>query len=358
MIIAESIAGEKINARNADRTQSYFCSMCKEAVVLKRGQIKVPHFSHKYDSDCASLYEGETWEHLKGKSDLSDWLAKLGGKPELEVYIEKINQRADVLFEWDSQLYAIEYQCSPITERAIIERTEGYLSIGIKPIWIAGEKLKLGMKLSVIHRQFVLEGPLKRTFHFYYNAQAAELTVTCMSELTSHNHKRRRLVIQKNDEKIDGLFERKKPDFCLLNTAIIKKKKQQLHSMRHYNTNQYRALFDLMYENHLVIDCLPGVLFSEVAEEWTIRTNPIEWKLQLIVFLKNQPDTLLLTSDILNDTFVCLQKKNKIKKYHLPNLTDNTIRIIHHFISLLEQEDYLSLVGKDRWKINTIKYNW
>ncbi|MCC5889059.1 MAG: hypothetical protein JJU01_00730 [Alkalibacterium sp.] len=358
MIIAESVSGIKVNAKQAERQGQYFCSLCKEQVILKRGQIKVPHFSHRQDSDCSVHSEGETWEHMKGKCDLYDWLELIGLEPEMEVYIDSISQRADVLFKWMNQLYAIEYQCSPVSENEVITRTQGYQSVSIKPLWIAGNKLSLKDKLSVLNRLFIMEEEQFGRLHLSYNAEIEQLEVSCMGEPVLSSSKRCRYCLNKYATSFNEIKERKARSFRAAGDCDKKKQIMLLHKMRHHNVRQYRSLFQLMYEHNLVIDRLPTIIFSEISEEWAISTHPIEWKLQMIIWLKEYSDGSVITQDRIEREFYYLIGKKFINRYFLPNLKDNSHTILLHFIALLENQKYLNQVEEKAWEINKCKYNW
>ncbi|SFP79940.1 competence protein CoiA [Salibacterium halotolerans] len=112
----------------------YYCSTCGEEVVLKKGKIRRWHFAHRHSSLCRGAPESE--EHLEGKAVLLDWLENLGAVPRLEVFLPSLGRRADVLFTWRRETYALEYQCSSITPEEALQRTHDYLSCGITPIWI------------------------------------------------------------------------------------------------------------------------------------------------------------------------------------------------------------------------------
>lgn len=359
MIIAESKAGIKVHAKTAERKTDYYCCLCKERVIFKKGQIKIPHFSHVHNSTCSVYSEGETWEHLKGKSDLYDWLEKLGYNPELEVYIAEINQRADILLNWKAQLYAIEYQCSPISEREVIMRTQGYQSLGIKPIWIAGCKVKINKGLSVLNRLFIIENEVFGRLHFYYNTEAEQLEVTYMSDISRQHKGRRRHVLNKNETSFNGMYKSKPVRFYSCDEKSKNQQSKYLHKMRHYNVRQYRSLFELMYKNNLTIDCLPRVVYSEVVEEWTINTYPVEWKLHLLLWLKGYSRSrAVITLAEMERYFLSLINQNKISCHFLPNLRDNSSDILSAFLALLEFENYLFKTGENTWRINRIKYNW
>lgn len=359
MIIAESKAGIKVNAKTAERKNDYYCCLCKERVILKKGQIKVPHFSHGHNSDCSVYSEGETWEHLKGKSDLYDWLMVMGCGPELEVYIAEINQRADILINWKEQQYAIEYQCSPISEKEVIMRTQGYLSAGIKPVWIAGCKLKIKSSLSVLNRLFIMENNVFGRLHLCYDTEAEQLEVTYMSDITVERKRRRNHVLNKNDTSLTGMYKRKSNGFSACDVRVKNQQSRHLHKMRHYNVRQYRTLFELMYKNNLTVDRLPVVVYSEIAEEWTMNTYPVEWKLRLILWFKEYSlRSTVITLDKIEQHFHFQIDHNMIGRYFLPNLKDNSSDILSSFLALLEFENYLFKIGDKTWSINRSKYNW
>lgn len=358
MLIAVSISGVKTNAKQADRKMTYICPVCKEKVILKRGKINVPHYAHRQDSQCRSNLEGESLEHMKGKYDLYEWLLRLGLMAELEVYLPAINQRADILFQWKSQYYAIEYQCSAIPPKEVINRTLGYQSIDIKPIWVAGDKLRAGNNLSALNRLFVTESEAMASAHFYYNPVNEVLEVTSMCGAVLNYKKRHRYYVNKYNCIINKSNYDKMNSFVCLDEKDKKKHLLFLHRMRHYNVKQYRTLFELMYTHHLIIDSLPRVVFAEVDGEWTIRTLSIEWKLYMILWLKEYSDTSLLTLETIVSKWQSLIKQKVINCHYLPNLRDNTKTVLCSFIALLEHEQYLTQKGVKRWSINKDKYNW
>jgi hypothetical protein len=54
--------------QNAIKGQTYECPECKEELVLKKGNIRVHHFSHKKDTSCKYLDKpSESYQHLGAK---------------------------------------------------------------------------------------------------------------------------------------------------------------------------------------------------------------------------------------------------------------------------------------------------
>lgn len=119
------------------KAHSYYCPQCGESVIMKVGPIKIPHFAHKRQTACDRLFtERESVAHLSGKQQLYCWLQAKKVPVQLEATIPKLLQRPDLLAVVQKKRYAIEFQCSPISEQLFYERTAGYLSHGIHPIWI------------------------------------------------------------------------------------------------------------------------------------------------------------------------------------------------------------------------------
>ena len=68
MIQAMNSNGEIVQAQFAERNTDYYCPVCQQKVVLRRGAMKIPHFSHRSIYDCFSnVYRKESLSHLQGK---------------------------------------------------------------------------------------------------------------------------------------------------------------------------------------------------------------------------------------------------------------------------------------------------
>ncbi|MCA9725259.1 MAG: competence protein CoiA, partial [Kurthia sp.] len=49
------------------QTQHFYCPACHEQLVLKIGQVMIPHFAHRKNEHCQVFSEGESALHLQGK---------------------------------------------------------------------------------------------------------------------------------------------------------------------------------------------------------------------------------------------------------------------------------------------------
>jgi competence protein CoiA len=140
------------------RKEEFLCPVCGELVILKLGDKRIWHFSHRKEANCPASYERESSYHMMGKLQLYQWLIQKGIDAELESYITTCKQRADIAFEWNYKKYALEFQCSSISSELFIKRTQGYVASGITPVWIlGGNQLKrMGANLySFNHFQYL-----------------------------------------------------------------------------------------------------------------------------------------------------------------------------------------------------------
>ncbi len=132
---------DAIEARNrlmiAHQKTKFVCPHCRRPVIFKCGRYRIPHFSHVQVSECP-FSENESEWHLAGKARLKEDVRDLGHQVRLEHYFSGINQRAD-LYVPDCQT-VIEYQCSPISFEEIKRRTDGYLTVTRRVVWILGKR--------------------------------------------------------------------------------------------------------------------------------------------------------------------------------------------------------------------------
>lgn len=126
--------------RHADsvlvKKDRFYCPGCQEQVIWKGGRSRRPHFAHRNNASCRTFSEGETQEHLAAKACLYDWFQPM--PVQIECFLPELNQRPDLR----CCRQVIEIQCSPITMKAFLSRTTGYLSAGYQPWWILGSRLQ------------------------------------------------------------------------------------------------------------------------------------------------------------------------------------------------------------------------
>ncbi|MFT8870877.1 MAG: competence protein CoiA family protein [Sporolactobacillus sp.] len=121
------------------KCEHFFCRDCHEPLCLKMGTHRRPHFAHYAHARCISTYEPESQCHIDGKIALLNWCLAAGHKAKLEHWLPAANQRPDIYLP-GIEPFALEYQCSAISEELLLARTTGYLHIGVQPLWIFGDK--------------------------------------------------------------------------------------------------------------------------------------------------------------------------------------------------------------------------
>jgi len=124
-------------------TEQLRCQQCGGAVYYRHGSRVKPHFAHVANTRC-EYSEPETLEHIMGKKLLKTWIEMTypSNVTRQEYYLEEIGQRPDIITIFpDGHRLCIEFQCSPISERILKKRIDGYESINVSQVWILGYNL-------------------------------------------------------------------------------------------------------------------------------------------------------------------------------------------------------------------------
>ncbi|WP_261384269.1 competence protein CoiA family protein [Planococcus sp. CPCC 101016] len=128
--------------------EQFFCPTCHAPLLMKIGEINIPHFAHKTLSACDKFSEPESSLHLQGKLHLYHFFHQLNFKVELEKYFSMTRQRVDLLVDGH---YALEFQCSAIPVLQLNERSNGYRQLNMKPIWLKGLKEPCLEEIGLLH---------------------------------------------------------------------------------------------------------------------------------------------------------------------------------------------------------------
>jgi len=126
MLVALNGEGNRVLAKDSMRGEVFVCPLCKEKVFLKKGRIKIPHFSHYPNSTCN--FAGESERHLFVKNLLYELL-----NPYFSVEIEKVfvlqqkKRIADLYLEVEGHPLVIEFQHSNISFLDLRNRTYDYV---------------------------------------------------------------------------------------------------------------------------------------------------------------------------------------------------------------------------------------
>ncbi len=129
MFIALNKNKERVPISNIDSNENYYCPICGENLVVRRGTINAHHFAHKTNSICTSKdgwhYDMSQWHY--------DWQNQFPIKNQEVVFTDKNKtHRADIFINNT----VIEFQHSPISEAEFNDRNNFYKNLGYKVIWI------------------------------------------------------------------------------------------------------------------------------------------------------------------------------------------------------------------------------
>ena len=133
MFVARDASGQLVNVLEDKLVkQAYTCPACGGQLRLRQGPSVRTHFAHKSLKDCDYSFENESPEHLANKEVLYHWLKK-ETEVQLEYPLPELKQIADVFVNGN---LALEVQCSPLPQKVLQERSEGYRSQGYQVLWL------------------------------------------------------------------------------------------------------------------------------------------------------------------------------------------------------------------------------
>lgn len=127
MIWALDEQGKHVFADHGFVKTPYFCPICGEKLVLKKGEVRIPHFAHPPHSSCS-----DSWHY-----DMSDWHREWQERfpresQEVVMTANGEKHRADVFVK----NIVIEFQHSPLSCDEFEERNAFYIGLGYKVIWL------------------------------------------------------------------------------------------------------------------------------------------------------------------------------------------------------------------------------
>ena len=349
---------EKKELTDARSKEKFYCPECKEEVILKLGNKRIWHFSHHPGSSCQNDYERETEYHLSGKLQLYKWLINKGIKAELEKYDPLIRQKPDIVFELNGRKFAIEYQCSIITEDLFIKRTKKYRENGYIPIWIAAASLikRAGTNTASLSNFLYLFirrpqkiwnlpafCPISSQFINLQNAIpiSSRKTITFLEVHTLSNIT------------IDQLLSPDKKDkpFITQWQSELQKYKTQFIL---YSGSRKNLFLNELYTNRLNLFCLPPELGLPVFSSPYIETPALIWQtyLYLDVFrYYKQGDFIKYTS--IQNAFLKREKRQQIQLRILPGVTGkgSSSTAVAEYILLLTRVKILEQINYDTFEL-------
>ena len=132
MLTAIDLTGVKTFIENADPNCAYYCPVCQQKLMQRRGEIRRTHFAHPNTRNGAHAPCSDNWFHEKTEWHIR-W-QRLFPIENIEVVVEADGKKhiADVLINGT----VIEFQHSSISLDEFNERNAFYSSQGYNIIWV------------------------------------------------------------------------------------------------------------------------------------------------------------------------------------------------------------------------------
>lgn len=127
MYIALDENNERVDINNVVSGKTYYCPVCREQLLIRKGQIRKHHFAHLKENECT-----DSWKH-----DMTEW--HLNWQECFPIENREIVMRSeDEIHRTDifTGETVIEFQHSPMSPEEFKERNEFYNDLGYKVIWV------------------------------------------------------------------------------------------------------------------------------------------------------------------------------------------------------------------------------
>lgn len=251
-LIQEGI--KKLNQEN------YRCPNCRKKVMLVLSEIKTPFFKHVH----IVKGEGEKEEHLLAKELLCSSLIASGYYARTEIPLANHQLRADILAENN---LAFEVQCAPLSEAEFYHRHKLYQAIGIKDIWIVGQRHYLKKSLKKSQKIFLRKSKYWNWYYLEINPFKEKIILKYQLHLAPVSNKI--FYFQKtfplNELGIKKLFSFR-PNLTFSKKANIQAEKNYLANQIKQKTKLGMQIAEKLYFNHLTIDKIPKEIFQQWRE--------------------------------------------------------------------------------------------
>jgi competence protein CoiA len=158
---ARQTDGHKVAAWEVERGDGPFlCFCCRQAVMLRKGDIKAPHFAHLPPVTC-EYGAGESEAHRRCKKAIYEALSSHPRVRKCEMERDLVTVRPDVSAYVNDVPVAVEVQLSNLSLAKIQYRTAEYARKGIYVLW-------LPVHAPELKRELYLPRPWERWLHFAY----------------------------------------------------------------------------------------------------------------------------------------------------------------------------------------------
>lgn len=338
--------------------EEFFCPICGETVVLKLGEKKIFHFAHKRGGTCREFYENETEYHMKGKLQLFHWLKRQKISSKLEYYDPEIQQRPDILCFFNGKKYAIEYQCSILSEEIFKKRTENYIQYGYIPFWILGgqnfqEKHHHSVSLSNFHYLFLQkakDGPM--FIPFFSPDKGTLLILYSIYPYSTRNALYQKSVTPLEQMNLQSLLDPNIAGQFNLFNWITSNEKNKLNWLIYPNSQQ-KSFLNEIYQYNLNLYLFPPEIGLPLSNNLLMQTPPFVWQAYYYLdVLSRKTEGELVTVKELENSLHKRVKASDILTRNIPQIQNlQPFQAFLEYTQLLVRLGVLSKKERDVYQI-------
>lgn len=333
--------------------EKFYCPTCHEKVIIRAGPQTIPHFAHYRKTLCPSAEGGEGPYHEKGKMLLYQWLKKQKMNVTLEKYLPQISQRPDISLKMKQKEIAIEFQCARIPIKQLQQRNEGYLKLGIQPIWILGANqfTRTGphhLKVDQFTLRFIHRFNSRISTSLYYFCPNVKQFLTA-SDLFFTRGKTAAVKFQfmnLDSMSFHDLFRLHSFRFSELTHLWTYEKKRFRIGKRITPRGRELSWRQWLYLKQIPIEHLPSVVYLPVPSQYLMKSPLWDWQsricLDLIHPLKEGENFTV------NDCFKLLQ--NHFHKEKALPLINHSKHPITEYLKLLQRAQIIQQVSSSQFK--------
>lgn len=326
--------------------ETFYCPSCKEIVLLKIGNHRIPHFAHLKKMECDSFSEGESPYHKEGKVKLCEWLKGQGYSPQLEPYFVNIKQRPDVFVSFENLKYTIEFQCSKVDFNKFKERTDNYIRNGYKPIWILGgnrikRKSKTRFTLTPFDWLFIKLFGKNPSILYYCTEINKFLLLHILFPLSSNTVIGSLTIISPQQIKFQNLYKPPIPEIRFPIEEWLNMKKNWRLRCTQFPANSTKKFLTYLYSNELYPSLIPSEAGIPVPSMYLIETPTMIWQTWILLeFIQSNPIDSQFT---FQSVFQFIKLKKKSRQFFIRDLPQ--LSNVHYSFAIMEYLNKLVDIG-------------
>lgn len=326
-----------VKAELAVKRNNYYCPACKQKVHLKIGNQVSAHFAHMPNQACTSPFsEGETIEHLTGKSLIYNGLIKNDIEAHLEYYLKELAQRPDVMFKDNyDRMHAIEFQCSPISQINLLKRTIGYKEASITVKWILGQ--------NYTPKTFGINDSQYQFLQHINDELIGLLSLDVYNKALLFH-----IPYQKDYRKVDWIsypLKENRPILTMGSEQDYQNYYNYLVMQKYYQAKGYRAFYEHLYLSQKHLHELPNEVLHILPSDYLIKAPSVYWKTLIV-----QEIDKVMIGGMVQYADILFALKSYLPDIFTPHLfLENEIWLkpIKTYIDYLIEKDYIFPIDMD-----------